>query len=214
MALIPNGIDVEGYGDVKSRKQSRPTIALIGRVVPIKDIKNFIRAVSALKEAIPDLRALVVGPMDEDPEYVEECKTMVNYLTLEETIIFTGKVDIVDYLPDIQVLVSSSISEAQPLVILEAGASGIPAVVTDVGACREMIVGKEDEEPALGPGGVVVPLANPQALAQGIFHLLRDTAFYEQCRQAMRTRVATYYNKNDQHAAYRDLYAAFSKKSA
>jgi glycosyltransferase involved in cell wall biosynthesis len=210
--IIPNGIDVETYGSIIPEPQPRPTIALIGRVVPIKDIKNFIRAIAALRESVPDLQVFVMGPMDEDRDYVEECKVMVEYLRLGDTLTFTGKVNIKDHLSKIKVLVSSSISEAQPLVILEAGASGIPAVATDVGACREMITGKEDENPQLGPAGVVVPLANPQALAQAIFSLLSDKEFYQQCSNAMRTRVALYYNKNDQHSAYKELYAASCNK--
>ena len=61
----------------------------------------------------------------------------------------------------IAALALTSISEAQPLVILEAGAAGVPTVATDVGACREMIEGPQSEVPPLGPGGAIVGLLIP-----------------------------------------------------
>ncbi len=211
MLIIPNGVDVEHYGAIKRREHEQPTIALIGRVVPIKDIKSFLRATAILHQTIPDLRAYIIGGTNEDPEYADECKAMVEYLALAKIVTFTGRVNIDEYLPEIDVLVFSSISEAQPLSILEAGAAGIPTVATDVGACRELITGKADENPPLRDGGVVVPLSNPQALAMGIFKLLTNRDFYRSCSQAMRTRVASYYNKNDQYEAYRSLYASCMK---
>lgn len=207
MRVIPNGIDVERYGKITNAKNERPTVGMIGRVVPIKDVKSFLRAAATLHQSIPDLRVLILGQTDEDPEYHEECQAMVEYFALQNIVTFTGRVDIEEYLPQIDVLVFSSISEAQPLSILEAGASGIPCVATDVGACSEMLLGKDDEDPKLEPGGVVVPLSNPQALAEGMFKLLTDRDFYRSCSNAMRMRVAKYYNKDDQHSAYKELYA-------
>ncbi len=210
MRIIPNGIDVERFSNIPRRAHDRPTVALIGRVVPIKDIKGFLRSMAMLHEQIPDLRVFIMGPVDEDPDYARECMNFAEYLALKNTVTFTGRVNIDEYLPEVDVVAFSSLSEAQPLTILEAGACGIPIVATDVGACREMIMGATDEKPALGAGGVIVPLANPAALSDGILYLLRNKPFYEQCSKAIRSRVATYYNKNDQHLAYQGLYAAWA----
>lgn len=206
MHIIPNGIDVARYSNIGRRDHDRPTVALIGRVVPIKDIKTFIQAADTLRQQIPDVRVLIMGPADEDRTYAEECWAMVDYLGLNDTVEFTGKVKIDDWLPEIDILVLSSISEAQPLVILEAGASGIPCVATDVGACSELLLGSNRESPPIGEGGVVVPLANPLALARGILKLITDREFYTSCSANIRERVAQYYDKRDQHDAYRELY--------
>ena len=75
LRIIPNGIDYAGYSRVVRDPAPRPpTIALIGRVVPIKDVKTYIRAAALLREEIPDVQALILGPTDEDPQYVEECQ--------------------------------------------------------------------------------------------------------------------------------------------
>src|SRR5262249_33943294 len=128
------------------------------------------------------------------------------HLQLEDTLVFTGKVNVMDYLGSIDVIVLTSLSEAQPLVIIEAGAAGIPTVATDVGACREMIMGSRRESPALGDGGVVVPLANPRAVASALQRLLTQPEYYRLCSRAIAERVRCYYSKADQQAAYAGLY--------
>jgi glycosyltransferase involved in cell wall biosynthesis len=212
LSVIPNGIDLERYAVLPRQPHDRPTVALIGRVVPVKDIKAFIRAVSILKERMGDIEAYIIGPDDEDKHYAAECRHMVEHLGLQDNLLFTGRVDITQYLPRIDLIAFSSISEAQPLVVLEVGASGIPVVSTDVGACREMLLGSKQEEPPLGEGGIVVPPANPTALANAMYDLLTDKARYAAASTAIKARVATYYDKKDQHAAYRDLYHNYLNK--
>lgn len=205
LKVVANGIDFTRYNSIK-RVAHTPTVALIGRVVPIKDIKTYIKAIGMLKASMPDVLGLVIGPTDEDPEYAKECFELVEHLDLSETIQFTGKVDIEQYLKSIDVLVLTSISEAQPLVILEAGASGIPSVATDVGACREMILGDESENNQFGAGGAVVPLSNPCAVANALLQLLTKPNYYNKCSRAITKRVQKYYNKEDQYRAYADIY--------
>jgi glycosyltransferase involved in cell wall biosynthesis len=207
MHVIPNGVDVARFSGVERVSgPRRPTVALIGRVVPIKDVKTFIRACGLLQQQILELEALIIGPLDEDKEYAEECRDYVRQEGLESTITFTGKVDVLDYLGRIDVVVLTSISEGQPLVILEAGAAGIPSVATDVGACREIIMGHEGEQPQLGPGGVVTTLTSPKATAEAMLKLLEDPAFYAACSTAISERVRRHYDKRDMLASYRGLY--------
>lgn len=208
LKIIPNGVDIQKYEHIQRQPGGPPAIALIGRVVPIKDIKTYIRACDILRRTFPDLQAYIIGPTDENEEYTLECKEMVAHLGLKETVIFTGKVKVAEYLPKIDVIVLTSISEAQPLVILEAGAAGVPSVATDVGACEEMIRGFKNEDPPLGPGGAVSGLSNPISIANNIIPLLTDRELFVRCSEAMRKRVRTYYNKDDQHKAYRELYAS------
>ena len=199
MRVVPNGIDYDMFSAVE-RDQHAPTVALIGRVVPIKDIKTYIKAVHILKQTIPTIRAFMLGPYEEDPLYADECRSLVEHLHLQDTLIFTGSVDIRKYLGQIDVIVLTS------MVILEAGAAGIPTVATDVGACSEMIMGMSREEPKLGQGGAVVGVGNPQAVATAMIKLLGDKKHYDACSKAIRERVRTLYRKADQRAAYADTY--------
>lgn len=207
LMVVPNGIDYAGYSKVARDTSDRPpTIALIGRVVPIKDVKTYIRAANILREDIPDLKAMILGPLEEDEGYVEECRTIIKHLGLENTVIFAGRVKLTDWLGRIDAIALTSVSEAQPLVILEAGASGVPSVATDVGSCSELLLGRADEEPPLGPGGAITPLASPLETARELRALLLDRPWRERCGEVIARRVARYYDKIEIDRIYRAIY--------
>lgn len=207
LRVIANGIDVGKFAGLPRAAQTDiPTMALIGRVVPIKDIQTFIAAAKLVRDRIPNLRAWVMGPTDEDESYFAECRALVARLGLEDTVEFTGAVKIVDYLPKVHVAVLTSLSESQPLVVLEAGAAGIPFVATNAGSCREIIEGRPDEVPSFGPGGIVTDLVAPDQIAAAVVALLTDPERREMSGDALRARVETYYTSEQAAGAYTELY--------
>jgi glycosyltransferase involved in cell wall biosynthesis len=209
LMVIPNGVEsIDNYG-VKLKNPSQPTIAMIGRVVPIKDVKTYIRACSILRKRFPNLLAYIMGPTEEDEAYFQECQEIIKHFGLQDTVLFTGKVKLDDYLEQIDVNVLTSISEAQPLVVLEVAAVGIPTVATNVGSCSELILGSAIEAPKLGPMGTVTPLANPTETAKAVAKLLMDSEWYQQCSRACNERVRRYYNKADLTKRYMDLYSSY-----
>jgi polysaccharide biosynthesis protein PelF len=131
---------------------------------------------------------------------------MVDELDLAGTVEFAGKVDIFDYLPRIDVLVLTSISEAQPLVLLEAGAACIPCVTTDVGSCREIIEGAPGERPNLGLGGRVAPPMAAGAIGAAVVELLKDDELRRRCGRTLRRRVEQYFTSTASAARYAGLY--------
>jgi len=206
--IIPNGIPIPPTDFVIKPVpiSHAPVIALIGRVVPIKDIKTFIRSMVAVKKHLVTIEAWIVGPTDEDPTYFNECKELVNVLKLTEQVHFKGTQKIADILPSIDLLVLSSISEGLPLVLLEGFAEGIPAVTTDVGACSELIYGKTPEDIALGPSGIVVEIANANALADAIIALMQDPIRCQHAQHAGRERVKRYYSQEQFLQQYTTVY--------
>ena len=68
--VIVNGIDTKKFLGAYNKRPQSPTmvVGLVGRVVPIKDIKTFIRTIRALVETIPDLEGWIIGPRDEDKD--------------------------------------------------------------------------------------------------------------------------------------------------
>lgn len=209
LRIIPNGVDYEKFSKVERTPNDVPTIALIGRVVPIKDVKTYIRAVALLRRDVPNVKALMMGPTDEDQDYYRECLQMVDHLELTENFIFTGRVNLTEYLGQVDVMVLTSISEAQPLVILEGGAAGIPTVSTDVGACRDMLFGMPHEDPPLGTGGAITPLSNPAETAKELAALIKDPDYMASARKAIKERVRKYYNKVEIDRIYHELYVTF-----
>jgi len=207
LQVIANGIDVSRFAEVTPAGQGdRPTMALIGRVVPIKDVKTYITTASLLRERVPELRAWVLGPLDEDPGYVGECRALVDELGLAGCVEFAGAVNVVDYLSQIHVVVLSSLSESQPLVVLEAGAAGLPFVATNVGSCREILEGRPDEHPPLGAGGLVTNVVAPAEIADAVAVLLADATMRARFGQSLKARVKRYYTSEQAAAAYGKLY--------
>ena len=208
--VIPNGIDLERYTAVRAARQAGvpPILALIGRVVPIKDIKTFIRAMRTVCNALPQAEGWLVGPEDEDQAYAEECRALVGNLELQDNVKFLGFRKVEEIFRQIGLLVLTSISEGLPLVILEGYASGVPAVVTDVGSCRELIEGGRPEDKALGTSGAVVPIASPEATAQAALALLRDEAAWRGAQEVGIKRVKSYYSQKDMFANYQGLYCS------
>ncbi|MFA6915106.1 MAG: GT4 family glycosyltransferase PelF [Parachlamydiales bacterium] len=211
LTVIPNGIDVEKFSQIVRVPHEKNRIAFIGRVVSIKDVKTFIRAIGLLQDKVPHLEGLIIGPTDEDPDYYQECLDLVESQELQSIITFTGKLKIEEILPTIDLIVLTSISEAQPLVLLEAGAVGIPAVTTNVGACEEILNGKMNENPPLGVGGLVSQLANPLSVSKNILRLLLDKKFYDECSRTIRLRVHKYYDEREMQTKYKQLYESMIK---
>ena len=206
--VIPNGIDLARFTPLRNVRpvEAPKIVALLGRVVPIKDIKTFIRAIRVLATDLPDLQGWVVGPQEEDPEYAAECLALVQSLEISDRICFTGFMDPAELFPKIGLLVLSSISEGLPLVALEGFAAGVPLVATDVGACRQLVEGLGEEDQALGCAGGIVPINSPQALAEVCHRLLTDPLLWQQAQQAAIARVENYYTQQKMFESYRELY--------
>jgi glycosyltransferase involved in cell wall biosynthesis len=206
--IIPNGVNVERYAPLRQRRPANipRVLGLIGRIVPIKDIKTFIRAVHALVGMMPDAEGWLIGPEEEDPAYVTECRELVRMLQISNNIKFKGFQRVDDVLPGLGLLVLTSISEAFPLVIGESYASGLPVVTTDVGACRDLVEGAGQDDRALGLAGRVVPIFDPQAVALAAYELLSDSACWHAAQRAGIERVERFYRQSSVITRYRDIY--------
>lgn len=210
--IIPNGIDIGIFSALKKEEKDERgagdafTIGFVGRVVQIKDIKTLIRACKIVSLRIPKVKVEILGPTDEDPKYYAECLELVQMLELDDMISFKGSVKVVDYYPHLDLIVLTSVSEAQPLVILEANCAGIPAVASDVGACRDLLLGRTPEDKALGPSGIVTRVADPAETADGIIRILTNFEERRGMIEAGRERVKRFYTQEFINAEYLSIY--------
>lgn len=210
--IIPNGVDLDHFKDITDAwdgKSKRRTIAYVGRIVPIKDVKTLIRACRIIVQERPDTEILLIGPQEEESKYYNECSSLINIMGLQKNVVFTGYVNLKEYYSRIDLVILTSISEAQPLVILEASASGIPFVATDVGACRELLEGKNDEDREIGPSGIVCDFRAPNQIARAALKLLDDEDLYQRMAAAGKKRIARFYNQKDVLTAYSNLYETY-----
>jgi glycosyltransferase involved in cell wall biosynthesis len=206
---VPNGIDLPRLAALRVKRSAGdppPVLCLLGRVVPIKDVKTYVRAIRVIANRMPLVEGWIAGPEDEDPEYAEECRALADSLGVADRVKFLGFQKIDALLPKVGVLVLSSISEALPLVLLEGYAAGVPCVATDVGSCRQLVYGTPGEDAALGASGRIVGIADPAALASAAIELLGDTAAWRAAQVAGIARVERYYTQDRMFDAYRNLY--------
>ena len=191
--VIPNGVNYDRFSLIPmKRPDDWIDIGAIVRIVPIKDIKTMLYAFSIVMNERQNVRLHIMGPLDEDPEYYEECVRLKEDLGLTNAI-FTGRVNILEYLEKIDFTLLTSLSEGQPLAVLEAMAAGRPAITTDVGSCRELIEGADDQ---LGPAGICVPVMHQSALAEAILALCDNERDRVHMGENGKNRVQAQYRHN------------------
>jgi glycosyltransferase involved in cell wall biosynthesis len=207
--VIPNSVNVKQLAPAVPRQPAPDgcyQIGFVGRVVSIKDVLTFIKACRLVSAKLPQAQFYIIGPLDHDPEYVARCRQVVSKLGLAQKISFTGEVDTSDWYHHLDVVVLTSISEGQPLVLLEAMAAGTPIVTSDVGGCAELVLGSNTEDRALGASGLLTPVGKPKATASAILELCQNAGRWQQASQAGRSRVRHFYSSQSLCQAYQNLY--------
>ncbi len=208
--VIPNGVDVKRYEAIPLKEPDDKfiNVGAIVRVTQIKDIKTMITAFSAAKEKNNKLKLWIMGPQEEDPEYADECEKLIERLRVED-IVFTGSINVLEYIGRMDVLLLSSISEGQPLVILEAFAAKKPFIATNVGNCRGLIEGEFDTD---GKAGYVVPVAGSTQMAYAILSVVENEEERVHMGMIGYHRAIKFYDKEDIYNRYLDVYKKLDEK--
>lgn len=211
--IIPNGIITDTFKDIPRRRKipgETLRVGFVGRVVSIKDIKTLLRAMSLLSVWDVPFRTTLVGPLDEEPEYVAECLDLLEKLNLQDKVFFVGpRRDLDKVYAEMDVLLLTSASEGFPYVILEANCAGLPVVATDVGACRDILTGIGKEDMALGPSGRITAVGNPEETASELARFARNPDVLYTYGQTGRERALRYYDLRKIMRQYRDIYATY-----
>ncbi|MDO5131411.1 MAG: GT4 family glycosyltransferase PelF [Eubacteriales bacterium] len=200
---VANGIHFDRFSRIPERKPGGPVqIGAVLRIAPIKDVKTMLYAFAEVEQHLPQTRLFIAGPED-DPEYAEECRELVKQLKIRNAV-FMGTIDVLKHMGDFDFTVLSSISEGQPLSVLESFAAGRPCVTTDVGCCKELIYGEEND--TFGQAGYCVPPMQPHELARAMEDLCRNSARRLQMGRAARQRAEAFYRHEDMIKHYLETY--------
>lgn len=209
ITLVPNGVEPQAQpSDVRTPASAagQPLrVGFVGRVVPIKDVITLIRASQLARQQV-ELEVWIVGPEVEDPAYAQRCRGLVKLLELEDHVKFLGSQPMAQIYTQLDVVLLTSLSEGQPMVILEAYAAGLPVIATDVGACRELIEGAGEADRKLGPSGYVTRVASPTDTAAALVKMARRPAQRVAMGRAGRARLAARYQLRQVVAAYETIY--------
>ena len=164
--------------------------------------KRQIYAFFELHERLPKVRLHIMGGVD-DEEYGAECHALVDTLGVRD-LIFTGRVNVVEYMEKLDFTILTSISEGQPLSVLESLAARRPCVTTEVGCCRELLEGAPGDD--FGVAGFVTPPMYRKGLADAMERMCVSRARRIEMGERGQRRVATYFLHEQMLANYRALY--------
>lgn len=208
--ITPNGIDVNRLQGIaaESSEPDKIHIGAVLRVTPIKDVKSMIQAFAFAKKEVPNLKLWIMGPCDEDKEYAKECFDLVESLDVSD-VVFTERVDIREYLGWMDFTILTSISEGQPLTILESFAVKKPVIATDVGNCRELIYGNEDN---FGSAGILTHIMNLEEIAGAMVELAKNTEMRIRMGENGFKRVMNTYQLEDMKRVYKEIYVGFAEQ--
>jgi phosphatidylinositol alpha-mannosyltransferase len=189
-ALIPNGIDCARFCDpsiqpIEKFDDGRPNILYVGRMDKRKGFRYLMRAFPRIKQAIPDVRLIVVGAFND-----KEKAPFVRYARALglRSVNFVGQVsrqDLPRYYRMATVFCAPSTGfESFGMILLEAMAAGVPIVASDITGYRSVVENSVE--------GVLVPPKDEQAIARAIIDLVRDPTRRAQMSAAGKYKAAQY----------------------
>jgi glycosyltransferase involved in cell wall biosynthesis len=161
ICFVPNGIDSLLYSsDAHIRSRMRVELGVenqfvwlaVGRFDEVKDYPNLIEAFAKLQSSDALLLIAGQGPL------LEPIKSLCNTLNVADRVRFLGvRADIPNVMRAADAFVLSSLYEGMPLVLLEAAATELPIVATNVGGIGELVVQNKT--------GLLVPPRDAESLA-------------------------------------------------
>lgn len=191
--VIPNAVDVAAAPRAGGDRPL-PRLITVGRLKAPKDFSTLLRALAGLEPRSFE-EALIVGSGPDRSRVEQELSS----LGLGGRVRVLGeRQDVRTLLADSDVFVLSSRSEGLPVSVLEAMAAGLPVVASDVGGLRELVVE--------GETGLLVPPADPEALAAALQGLLADRALRRRLGAAGRARAEARFDLAPFRRAHLEVY--------
>jgi glycosyltransferase involved in cell wall biosynthesis len=176
-----NGIDTSYFFYEQISEQQKVTLKkelniqekdfvfiFVGRLVGDKGINELVAAFANLNKSAKDIKLLLVGPQEKEldallPETVKEINNNLN-------IIEVGfQSDVRAYFAISDALVFPSYREGFPNVVMQAGAMGLPSIVSDINGCNEIIVE--------GKNGIIIAVKDKEAIFRAMNKMLMDNEY-------------------------------------
>jgi glycosyltransferase involved in cell wall biosynthesis len=162
----------------------------VGRLVSDKGINELVKAFNCLTSQPVNRKThyklLLVGPLETELDPLQD--QTLHQIESNPTIITTGfQPDVRPYFAISNALVFPSYREGFPNVVMQAGAMGLPSIVTDINGCNEII---ED-----GKNGLIIPPKNTKALQEKMLRLMEDEQLYKHLASNSREMITSRYEQ-------------------
>lgn len=187
-----NGIDTSWFqrtADVEKKArelrsewnvENGKVIIFVGRLVKDKGIEELLQAFAQLKQEGQSVKLVLVGPFEEERDPLSSAASQI--IKKDPHVITTGFVkDVRPYLCAADLLAFPTYREGFPNVPMQAGALGLPSVVTDINGCNEIV--------QHGVNGLILPPKDATALHDAIHQLLTDEPLYERLSKNARPMI-------------------------
>lgn len=158
----------------------------VGRIVTDKGINELVAAFSALQKIHTNIKLLLVGPFEEElnplqPETMNEIQTNPNIISVGY------QNDVRPYFAISTALVFPSYREGFPNVVMQAGAMGLPSIVSNINGCNEIIIE--------GENGTIIPVKNHNALLDAMKIVVENDAVLQKFTQNARDLIVSRYEQ-------------------
>lgn len=176
------------FADVK-KDESNFRFVFVGRIVGDKGINELVEAFVRLNKEFPSTMLSLVGKYEAelDPLQPEIIKAIEENSNIEACGPRYGDDLLVDYMKS-DCFVMPSYREGFPNTVMEAGAMGLPSVVTDINGSREIIIN--------GENGIIVPSRNPVALYEAMKQMVSDVSARERMAANARPLIESRFEKS------------------
>ncbi len=197
---IYNPIDINCYKPSLNDKRNIEKFVAVGRLHEVKNYPLMLEAFKIVIDSGKQVKLYIAGtgPLE------EHLKAIVSSFALDDFVFFLGNVyDIPSLLTEMDVLLLSSISESCPMVILEAMASALPVVATNVGGVSELVL----------DNGIVVESGDVKSFSAAIIKLIESPKLVND----MKKKALLYAKKYDKSVItkkYELEYYTISKKGS
>lgn len=190
------GIDLNYYNPVLSEVQSEAekirkpgvfTFVFVGRLVRDKGINELVEVFSRLNIQYPNTRLLLVGPYEEKLDPLEQ-KTLIEINSNKAIETVGVQKDVRPWLAASDAFVFPSYREGFPNVVIEAGAMGLPSIVTDINGSREIIIE--------GKNGTIIPPRNTDALYQAMKSFIEEADKCAEMASSARALIMSRYEQS------------------
>lgn len=222
-----NGIDTAHFNpelyDSKQNEDLREKLNIkkddfvfvfIGRLVRDKGINELVEAFRGLEtrgkqSSTPHnlkpntCHLLLVGPLETELDPLLE-ETLLEIEQNPQIISMGYQDDVRPYLALSNALVFPSYREGFPNVVMQAGAMGLPAIVTDINGCNEIVEAEKN--------GIIIPSKNIKALQKAMAKLMQDNSLYKKLQQHARPMIVDRFQREDVWKALLNEYQTLLKE--
>jgi glycosyltransferase involved in cell wall biosynthesis len=184
-------------------KSSDFVFIFVGRIVSDKGINELISAFSEIQEYKTNIKLLLVGPYEQELDPLKE--ETLNQINANKSIFSVGYQDEVrPYFAISDCLVFPSYREGFPNVVMQAGAMGLPCIVSDINGCNEII---EDTK-----NGYIIPVRDKEAVKETLIRILENQEEYSKMQQNAREMIVSRFDQKIMWESILQEYRNFEAK--